>query len=224
MRDRDLRPVLRERLATSHAAEQGAVLLEELGLRCGTARADLVVVNGALKVYEIKSQQDSLIRLENQSSIYSQIFDTVTLVVAERHLRLAQAIIPMWWGIEVATLNSSFVNLEVVRNEAPNPEVNPNSLVQLLWRDEVVAILDQLPASKGFRSKPRRILWEMLTTTLPLDDLKAVVREFLKKRTGWQAVVPQMPSDETFQLFSKSSDSLAPCVRARTRRYTYRPS
>lgn len=224
MRDRDLRPVLRKHLIATHAAEEGAVLLEELGLRCGSARADLVVVNGVLKGYEIKSQHDTLMRLKDQSYIYSQIFDTATLVVAERHLEKAQTIIPQWWGIELAISNELGVTLQTIRGEDINPSVDPRLLVQLLWREEVITILESLSTSKAVRNKSRKMLWEILVTELPLVDLKQVVRNLLKNRKEWQVVVPQKLDGEKCLLSSTSSDSRARSSRARIRRYIYRPS
>jgi hypothetical protein len=225
MRDEDVRRVLRIRLAAVHAHDEGALVLEELGLCRGTVRVDMAVVNGALKGYEIKSERDTLVRLETQASIYSQVFDTVTLVVAQRHLSAAEAIVPPWWGIEVATCDSLLsVTLATVRKEEINPSVDARSLVQLLWRDEVLEILDRWSPSKPLCSKPRRVLWEYLANVMPLPDLKEAVRAALKSRTKWRVDDLQKPSGEKFPLSSMWSDSRVPYVRQRTRRYSYRPN
>jgi hypothetical protein len=98
MRDGDVRRVLRDRLAAACAHDENTLLVDALGLCRGTVRVDLAIVNGILKGYEIKSERDNLTRLENQASVYSQVFDTVTLVAAERHLMAAKAIVRSWWG------------------------------------------------------------------------------------------------------------------------------
>src|SRR5713226_5576659 len=225
MRDGDVRRVLRDRLLATHAHDEGALLVEELGLCRGTVRVDLAIVNGILKGYEIKSERDTLVRLESQACIYSQVFDTVTLVVADRHLAAAEAIVPPWWGIEVATCDdASSVKLAVVRDEAANPSVDAHSLAQLLWRDEVIAILEQLSPSKSFSSKPRKVLWEYLVSAVPLPDLKGAVRDSIKSRTGWRVDGQQTPGGETCPLSSTWSDSRVLCAGSRNRRYIYRPS
>jgi pseudouridine-5'-phosphate glycosidase len=102
MRDGEVRQVLRERLNAIYGAEPTTIIVEELGLRCGAVRADLAVVNGRLKGYEIKSERDTLTRLARQCEVYSKVFDTVTIVVAERHLHGAVDVVPEWWGIDIA--------------------------------------------------------------------------------------------------------------------------
>lgn len=226
MRDADVRQVLRDRLEATHAAEEGARLLEELGLCKGTVRADIAVVNGIFKGYEIKSEQDTLARLKTQASIYSQVFDTVTLVVAERHLKKAKKLVPGWWGIEVAVLDiaSSTVKLDPVRDEQVNPSVDPLMLAQLLWRDEVLLILANILDPQAFSKKPRAFLWKHLAQSMPLCDLKDVVRMSLKSRIGWRVDVQRIPDDATFPLSSKSSGCQVPSVRQRSRKYIYRPN
>ena len=103
MRDADVRRVLRQRLDASYGTDASTIIVEELGLCRGTVRADMAVINGILKGYEIKSDRDTLTRLANQAGTYNRIFDTLTIVVADRHLERTEQIIPSWWGIEVAT-------------------------------------------------------------------------------------------------------------------------
>lgn len=224
MRDADVRQVLRERLELTQVAN-GGMLVEELGLCNGTVRADLAIVNGILKGYEIKSDQDNLNRLKAQANIYNQVFDTVTLVVGERHLAMAQTVIPEWWGIEVAVLNeASGVNLVPVRTEQLNHSVDPCKLVQLLWRDEVALILQQMFTSRSFKSKPRSFLWEHLVNSMSLCDLKDTVRKSLKTRTNWRVAVLQTPNDGTFPPCATSSSCQGHPFHQRSRRYTYRPN
>lgn len=223
MRDADVRQVRRERLELTQMAN-GGLLVEELGLCNGTLRADLAVVNGILKGYEIKSDQDNLNRLKAQANIYNQVFDTVTLVVGERHLAMAQTVIPEWWGIEVAVLNeASGVKLVAVRPEQLNHSVDPCKLVQLLWR-EVALILQQMFTSRSFKGKPRSFLWEHLVNSMPLCDLKDAVRNSLKTRTNWRVAGLQTPNDETFQPCATSSSCQGHPFHQRSRRYTYRPN
>src|SRR5580700_4620242 len=135
MRDIDVRRLLRASLRSAWSGDESTIILEELGLCRGRVRADMVVVNGSLKGYEIKSDQDTLVRLAGQSAVYNRVFDTVTIVTAARHAAKLEAIVPKWWGIEVVTQDGGAVpELRNLRPEGGNPYVDPSALVQLLWR------------------------------------------------------------------------------------------
>ena len=226
MKDVDIRKVLRDRLSASPTGGENFLLLEELGLCCGSVRADLVLVNGMLKAYEIKSDQDRLNRLVAQASIYNQVFDTVTLAVAERHLVAAKKLVPDWWGIQVAAYGTNVLSVQLcsVREEHPNSCVDPYCLAQLLWRDEAIDILTKLLPSTHFAHKSRPFLWRCLADCVPLNELKPLVRSILRARKGWRVDGLQTPSDGTCQPFSKSSDSQVRYPRSRNRRYSCRPN
>ena len=184
----------------------------------------MAVVNGSLKGYEIKSDRDKLHRLLAQAEIYSRVFDTVTIVVAGRHLKAAQALVPEWWGIDLATAQgNSNVRIDTVRDESANPEIDPSALVQLLWRDEALALLTSRAVPLP-RKKSRQNVWNCLVANLALTELRAGVRRFLKSRTRWRVAGEQMPDGERSRLSAMSSDFLRPLVLPRSRRYTYRPS
>ena len=61
--------------ANSHALSE---------FRCGGSRADLVIVNGTTTVYEIKTEYDSLDKLEGQLHDYSKTFEYVNIVTIQR--------------------------------------------------------------------------------------------------------------------------------------------
>jgi hypothetical protein len=226
MRDADIRRVLREQLDRSFKGDSKTMIIEELGLCRGTVRVDIAVVNGTLKGYEIKSAQDTLIRLSAQADAYNRIFDTMTLVVAERHLRAAKAMVPDWWGIQVVTVHepSSSLMVEHTRGESNNPGVDPSSLVELLWRGEALKLLDQTVGLKSLRSKPRRVLWEVLARSVPLTELRRMVRDCLKSRSGWRSDPQQRQGDGMSRPSATLSDSLYQRVPPRSRQYTHRPS
>jgi len=226
MRDADIRQVLRQQLDRNFKNDDATFIIEELGLCRGTVRVDIAVVNGALKGYEIKSDRDTLTRLSAQAATYSRIFDTMTVVVAERHLSMAQALVPVWWGIQMAVAPDASTPLLItpIRHEIANPSVDPGSLVQLLWRDEVLVLLEQVGASSSLKSKPRRVLWEALARTVPLSKLQDMVRACLRSRSRWRVDELRRQGDETSQLCAMLSDSPCRRVLPRSRRYSYRPS
>ena len=225
MRDADVRRVLRRQLDACYAADPNTLIVEELGLCRGSVRADLAVINGVLKGYEIKSDRDRLIRLGAQAETYNKVFDTVTIVVADRHLNSVERMVPDWWGIDTVTpsADSSLLMLRV-REEGHNHRVEPAALVQLLWRGEVLLLLRRSSSSTNFEHKPREFLWRTLVESVPLLELKAQVRECLRNRKLWRVPGEHRTDDVRFPPFATWSGSLYRLGGSRSRRYIHRPS
>src|SRR5260370_2608601 len=153
MRDLDVRTALRRELHEQHLGDDRTLIVEEMGIWSGSVRVDIAVVNGELHGFEIKSARDTLARLPGQERLYSQVFDRVTLVVAEKHAQKAEQMIPPWWGtICAVSTGNSTVSLLPGRPGAVNPQPDPLQTVRLLWRDEVLEILGRHGMQKGLRS------------------------------------------------------------------------
>lgn len=213
MRDLEIRRALRQRLTTDFGGDPTTLIVEELGICRGTVRADMAVVNGALKGFEIKSERDNLSRLPGQASAYNKVFDTVTIVVAARHLRNVEAMVPAWWSIFRADDNGrACPDLVRIRGEGLNLDVDPFALVQLLWRDEALQAVEANGLAAGLRSKPRRYLWSALAENVKLADLRELVRMQLKSRTRWRVDQLQTRDGERSPLFAKSSNSPFQCA------------
>lgn len=184
MRDADVRAALMPRLRAWHP-ESDVLVVDELDL-LGQVRVDVAVVNGALRGYEIKSARDTLRRLPRQVEIYSQILDYACLVVAECHLEAARALVPSWWEIAVVVQDAGTLRIDRQRPGTPNPSVDPQALVQLLWHEEALELLAERGMDRGVRTKPRRHAWDRLVERLERHELRAAVRWQLKNRRGWR--------------------------------------
>src|SRR6266849_8615145 len=106
MNDAQIRIATKQALFVQHRGDAETVIFDELGVQHGVARIDLAVVNGELHGFELKSDRDTLARLPEQVESYGRVFDRVTLVVEERHLRRAVEMVPEWWGIRVARVEA----------------------------------------------------------------------------------------------------------------------
>lgn len=153
----------------------------------GDSRVDVAVINGKLEGFEIKSDRDRLVRLPRQAAAYGRVFDRMTIVSCERHLARVMLSVPDWWGVEVVRSVQGVPRISRVRLPRANPGVESGAVVQLLWRDEVMAELERLDRAVGLRSKPRTVLWEVLADALPPRTLRAVVRDRLRSRRDWRA-------------------------------------
>jgi hypothetical protein len=195
MVDRDIRAALDRELQRAHASDPETLVIDELGICQGEARIDLAVINGAIAGFEIKSDRDTLARLPRQAELYGRVFDYVTLVVGGRYRDKVEAVAPPWWGITLATPTTTDVSLQELRPASRNHDVDPCAVVQLLWRDEALEILEEHDLAAGVRSKPRRDLWRRLVDKLPHEVLADAVRSRLRAREDWRPDPPLLPSD-----------------------------
>jgi hypothetical protein len=180
--DSEIRSALRSWLFPKHTRKSRTVLIEELGLCRGQVRVDLSVVNGLLHGYEIKSDRDSLRRLHAQVELYGKVFDRATLVVGERHLTDALKGVPDWWGIVLAHRSTKELRLRTVRPPRSNPKKDPRALVELLWLDDALALLEERNAARGFRGKARWIVWDRICELCSIAEIAKAVRTQLKAR------------------------------------------
>lgn len=207
MRDLEIRRQLRHRLENEFGNDPTALILDELGVCCGRVRADMAIVNGELKGFEIKSDQDTLFRLRSQASDYCRVFDTVSIVVAAKHLEKTRKIVPSWWGILVVKkCGNANPEIRSYRRERNNPKPDPLAIAQLIWRDEAFELLKAHNLHSGLRSKPRRFLWSALVENFSLVDLRMLVRTQLKLRRDWRPAVSRTQGDAKSPLVAKSSD------------------
>src|SRR5215212_6095693 len=98
MKDFDIRIALKRTLLSRYAKNPSARIFDELGLRHGAARVDIAVISGLIHGFELKSDYDTLQRLPSQVKIYNSVLDRITLVVGQRYIDKATALIPEWWG------------------------------------------------------------------------------------------------------------------------------
>lgn len=192
LRDIDVRKALHAKVLDEHHGDPNTLVLDELGLWYGVARVDIAVVNGRMHGFEIKSDRDTLERLPEQARIYGRVLDRVTVVVGHVHSEAVRHIVPEWWGIKVAIRGPrGAVHFTELRAPTMNPAVDPVAVAALLWREELLEILDGMGAARGVRGKSRDVLSRRLTELLPLDDLRATVRARLKVRPQWRVDAPR---------------------------------
>lgn len=186
----ELRPALRNWISDSLGNASEFVLCEELGICRGQARVDLAVVNGTIHGYEIKSDRDSLRRLAGQVELYSRVLDYSSLVIGGRHLEEAREIVPSWWGIVRIDRSPKRLLFKAVRRARKNPGRDPRSLVELLWLDDAIALLEERDAARGVRGKPRRAVWNRVCECFDVDEIAEAVRVQLKARARMPDLAP----------------------------------
>jgi hypothetical protein len=92
-------------IVIDHLFEKGmlrdAVLINEMVVANWSRRADLAVANGRLTAFEIKSDLDTLSRLDGQVETYLQRFDKVVIVTTEKFYREVLQRTPDYVGVWV---------------------------------------------------------------------------------------------------------------------------
>lgn len=192
MNDAQLRIATRRSLYVRHKNEPDTVIFDELGVRRGYSRIDLAVVNGELQGFELKSDKDTLTRLPEQAESFGRVFDRVTLVAAERHVRDAVDLVPDWWGLRVACKELGRVRFCDLKYALRNPSPDPAAIVALLWREEALHYLEEQGVAAGIRSKPRAEIYARLVDTMDMVALCERVRTCLRRRPNWRSAATRL--------------------------------
>lgn len=195
-KDENIRSVLKNTLIQelhnqSNNTDNKARLFSEFGVDHGSFRIDVITVSGDLHGYEIKSDADTLERLPEQVEAYSRVFNRVTLVVGVSHIFDALFIIPDWWGVKLAKgCADGSVALSDIRIAQDNPSQDMMSLARLLWKQEVLEILESMGASSGVKSKCRELVYKRFISVADDDVVQKTVIDKLFNRVDWRVDQP----------------------------------
>jgi hypothetical protein len=123
-------------LLGKHSLRSASMLNE---FRVGECKADIVILNGTGTVYEVKSERDSLARLERQVDAYLKVFASVYVIAAENHVDAVMKIVPR--DIGVRCLNRRHY-ISTVRDATERPSrTSPAAIFDAIRTAEARAIL-----------------------------------------------------------------------------------
>jgi hypothetical protein len=187
LRESDVRHLLycteiKERLQQNAKAR----VVDEFQILSGQGRIDVALIDDALHGYEIKSASDSLGRLPSQQAMYGKIFERITLVADERHVKEAVTMVPKHWGLIVVGVKDAKPYAETIWPAMRNQDLDKLALAQLLWRDEVLELMEYFDLISGFRNANRKRLWRHVSNNLSLEEIKAFVCFKLRTRKDWR--------------------------------------
>lgn len=174
--------LIRKILLGRHSLRTASMLRE---FRVGECKADLAILNGTSSVYEVKSERDSLSRLERQLNAYSSVFARVYVIAAEPHLEAIDATVPR--GVGILHLNDrnqiSTLRVAVDRSDVTSPS----------------AIFDSI------RTNEARLVLEMYGLPIPAvpnTRLSAALREQFVKLS------PRKAHDGMVQILRRTRNQL----------------
>jgi hypothetical protein len=174
MTETEIRNALINRLAASASGAE-ASFISEMFVDKFNRRADLVMANGKLSVFEIKSERDTLDRLKGQISSYINFFEEVTIVCAHRHRQNVEAIVPENIGV---WLIGSDGRLSVLRKAKAAQLPSIENWLSFLPVDELKKLLKE----NGLRLGKNRTALVEYASLLSIKNVRAYVLSFLKRR------------------------------------------
>lgn len=166
-----------DRLFTSGKVEGDSVLVSEMTVPNFSRRADIVLANGVLAAFEVKSEADSLERLAGQIEDMQRLFQTVCVVVAARFEEKVIADAPTGVGVW-SVLPSG--ELKERRRAKTYAALSVDASLELL----TVADIRRFLSSTG-SAPPRRAMrgeLEELARGYPAKDLTKVALTAIKRR------------------------------------------
>jgi hypothetical protein len=187
MKDSDIRAALHQTLLQPYHCDRDTLVVEELGLNHGSCRADIAIVNQQLIGVEIKSNNDSLLRLHKQARLYDTVFDSVFAVVGSRHESVIEDYLPPHWGIVIARIQGTHsICLTKRRDSIANHATSPFAVAELLWRSEALALLKIAKPQIDAQRLRRSAIYTHLVDSLPATALREEVRCCLRRRSNWR--------------------------------------
>lgn len=171
-----LKAAVIDRLFDRAHIDDDAVLISEMTIANWSRRADVVLANGSLWAFEVKSELDSLTRLPGQLDAFTAHFEKVCVVCAPRFEKGAKALIPEGVGLWVAEDDGNL--RERVRPRYTR--LTKKAAVGLMKANELRSLLS-CNGFTGITDVPRSGLVE-LALQLPGSDLASAARDAVKRR------------------------------------------
>jgi hypothetical protein len=107
--------------------------------RTGSSKADIAILNGTTTVYEIKSERDTLSRLQQQLANYRKVFASVFVIAGENHVSAILDGTPA--DVGVMSLSSRF-QITTLRNALNQPNrICPLTVFEALRTAEAADIV-----------------------------------------------------------------------------------
>jgi hypothetical protein len=176
--DKDIRSILLDRFGKRRVVEE---------IDVSRSRVDLLDISRCLVGYEIKSDNDSLSRLKTQSKSYDQCFSRTYVVCGKKFADKIHLHVPSYWGIILVYLSPTGEPvIEKVRVPGINPHLNKRTILQMLWKSELVQLLKKL----GYRGVCAHMRKNRLITEVGKlvneKELGSFVSAFMRERKNWR--------------------------------------
>lgn len=179
-------------LLGTHSLQTASMITE---FRVGDCKADVVILNGTATVYEIKSERDSLSRLQRQIDSYRRVFATTNVIAGENHLDEVLALTPE--DVGVLKLSSRYNITPIRKGECRADQTSPEAIFDAITLSEAAAVL----AANGVETpdvpntQRHGVLREAFIDLAPSDAHRGMVACLKRSRSllSLQALLEDLP-------------------------------
>lgn len=176
MLDKDIRVLLLPELELHF----NKVIQEKQIYDHGTVVADVVGIHSDYMVgFEIKSDHDTFVRLENQIKSYSNAFDYNYLVTTDKYMNDGLEFIPKEWGL-IWVHDGKLIEYR----KAVKTNNRYKVIFNMFWREELYKKM-KADKVKGFRKAMVR-LFPLVEETYNQSEIEQYLRVCLLNRKNWK--------------------------------------
>ncbi|GIM45918.1 hypothetical protein DNHGIG_14670 [Collibacillus ludicampi] len=149
-------------------------------MNVGASRLDIGRINGKSYAYEIKTELDSLDKLDKQIQDYSQVFEYIYVVVHTKHLPKVSEQVPEYCGIVSFRNVGGAWKFHPRRKANKNENIDPVAQLNCLTSKE----LDQMMKLAGIKEslKGRETKEDILLNCLSTQKINHLFKTIIKKR------------------------------------------
>lgn len=156
--------------------------------------ADIALFNGESKVFEIKTEYDTLKRLKSQICNYEQLFDKCYVIIPEMALSQYLKVVHHNIGIILLKDEKNTIALEEYREALHNEYINVDILMHSLrtqeYKNIVLNYYGELPKVSCFQMFDE---CTRLLKTIPNKLLKRLFIQEIKRRSSITSSLNKMP-------------------------------
>ena len=152
-------------------------------LPVATCKADMVILNGTSTVYEIKTELDSLDRLERQICAYKKAFDMINVVTSDRpsQIQTIEELLPREIGIISLTSKGTLKTIRPPKSNIRN--VDREVMFNILQKREYLSIIKKYYGS--IPDVPNTQIYKVAKAkiqTISVENIHREMVELLKVR------------------------------------------
>lgn len=149
-------------------------------MNVGKSRLDLARINGHSSAYEIKTEFDTLNKLEKQVNDYYKVFEFVYIIIHKKHTNKAMNIVPNECGIiEYKTENGQII-FNYKRKAEKNSKIDSLFQLEVLTKSELIYLAKKNNFSINMSSKSELI--SVLNKELNDVKINKYFKEILKNK------------------------------------------
>ncbi len=171
--------LVRNILLGTHSLNTASMLTE---FRAEQSKADLVILNGTATVYEIKSERDTLARLEKQVNDYQKVFAKIYVIAGNDHVHEIAKMVPDTVGVMQLKRWNRIGTVREAKDCSSG--TNPTSILDSIRSIEAIAILKHLehPIPDVPNTQLRSALAEIFASLEPVLAHRAMVQALKSSR------------------------------------------